>query len=472
MFICQLYRLKSFDLIMRRIILTNILILFSTMLYAYDFSSSCTTGQTLYYNIIDSVGHRVGVTYPGPSIDSAWFNHDQPSGDLVIPNSVNYNGHQYLVTEIESCAFAKCIGLNGILELPHSITTIGSYAFLHCGNIQVLYFNCEQCTSAFAAFEGCAFDTIYLGNSVTSIPYGIFANSNGITSIQIPASVQTIGTRAFYNCPNLARIDFSDSVVTIGDFAFSDCPMLDTISLINADTIGEYAFWGGRGLHSLSIGREVKEIGDFSFYLADAIDTVYCWSPNPPQLGEYSFSDSVCAGCLVVDCSALELYQSTQGWNGFQHIIVDTSFVIEANTNQPDYGFVIGSCDEICYGSTVIVEAIPFDGYLFEEWSDGDTCNPREITIQSDTTVIAQFAVYETLGFDDIVCCEDVNVVTSGRTLYLEAQCPTIFHVFDVVGRCYYRSISKEENAICTLPMGGVFVVVADNGLVKKTIVK
>lgn len=457
---------------MRRILLMNILVLFPTVLHAYDFSSSCTTGQTLYYNVIDSVRYRVSVTYPGDGIDRAYLNYDQPSGDLVIPSCVTYNGLQYLVTEIESHAFAKCSGLNGKLELPQSITNIGSYAFLHCGNIDVLYFNCVQCTSAFAAFEGCAFDTIYLGESVTVIPDGIFSNFNGITSIQIPSSVNTIGARAFYNCTNLSRIDFSDSIVTIGDFAFSDCPMLETVSHINADTVGEYAFWGCRGINSLSIGMKLKEIGDFAFFLADAIDTVYCWAPNPPFLGEYSFSDSVYAGCLVVGCSSLGLYQLASGWNGFQYIVMDTSFAIEATTNQPDFGFVTGSGDGLCYGDVVSVEAIPFDGYIFEVWSDGDTCNPREITIQSDTIVIAQFAVDSTTGFDDVVCCKDVNVVTFGRTLYLDAQFPTIFHIFDVVGKCYYRSVSKEENVICTLPMGGVFVVVVGNGLVKKTIVK
>ena len=455
---------------MKNIVIT-MLLLFSTVLYAYDFSSYCTTGQILYYNIIDSFGYRVSVIYPGPSIDSAYLNYDQPSGDLVIPGSVIHNGQQYLVTEIESCAFAKCTGLNGKLELPNSITSIGSYAFLHCGNIQLLYFNCERCTSAFAAFEGCAFDTIYLGDSVTVIPDGIFANSSGITTLQIPPSVQTIGARAFYNCHNLSRINFSDSVVAIGEFAFSDCPMIETLNQINADSMGEYAFWGSRGLHSLSIGSDVREIGDFAFFLANVIDTVYCWAPNPPLLGEHSFSDCLYADCLVVDCPSKELYQSAPVWNGFQHIEADTSFVIEATTNQPDCGFVTGSDDGICFGVDISVEAIPFDGYLFDKWSDGDSSNPRVITIQSDTIVAAQFAVDATVGLGDVACCEKVNVATSGRTLYLDASCPSIFHVFDVLGRCYYHSVSKEEKVSCTLPTDGVFVVVVGNGFVKKIIV-
>lgn len=454
-----------------RFFITIILLLFSTVLYAYDFSLDCATGQTLYYNVIDIVGYRVSVTYPGPSIDSAYLNYDLPSGDLVIPSCVTYNGQQYLVTEIETCAFAKCTGLNGKLELPHTITTIGSYAFLHCGNIQVLYFNCEHCTSAFAAFEGCAFDTIFLGDSVTVIPDGIFSNSSGITTLQLPASVHTIGARAFYNCPNLTRIDFSDAVVTIGEFAFSNCPMLETVSQINADTMGGYVFWGCRGLYSLSIGSEVKEIGDFAFFLADSIDTVYCWAPNPPLLGEHTFSDGLFAGCLVVSCSALELYQSAAGWGDFQNIVADTTFVLEVSASPSDYGFVTGSGDGFCMGEIRQIEAMPYEGFVFQNWSDGLTENPRDVVILCDTLFVAQFAVDSVLTIEETECCGDLVVVTSGKSINMTSACPELFHVYDIVGKCYYRSASKEIDACCIVPQSGVYVVVLGNGLVKKTIV-
>lgn len=438
---------------------------------AFDFSSNCAAGQTLYYKIVDSVELKVSVIYPGSSIDSAWLNYDQPSGDLIIPDSVTYNGQQYLVTEIESCAFAKCTGLNGKLELPHTITSIGSYAFLHCGNIQVLYFNCEHCTSAFAAFEGCAFDTIYLGDSVTVIPDGVFSNSNAITTLQIPASVHTIGARSFYNCPNLTRIDFSDSVVTIGDFAFSDCPMLESVSRINADTMGDYAFWGCRGLHSLTIGGDVKEIGDFAFFLVDLIDTVYCWAPNPPLLGDHSFSDGLSAGCLVVSCAALELYQAATGWGDFHIIVPDTTFVLGVEASPSDYGFVTGSGDGFCLGEICRIEAMPYQGFVFQNWNDGMTDNPRDIVILSDTLFVAQFAVDSTLTIEKIEYCGDLVVVAKGRSIKMTYTCPESFQVYDIVGKCYYRSASKEVDACCIVPQNGVYVVVLGNGLVKKTIV-
>lgn len=454
-----------------KLILTSFFALFSTFLYAFDFSSNCTSGQTLYYNIIDTIGYKVSVTYPGSNIDSAYTNYTKPTGDLVIPDVVNYNNHQYIVTAIEPGAFAKCSGLNGKLELPYSITTIGSYAFLHCGNIEALYFNCEQCTSAFAAFEGCSFDTIFLGDSVTMIPYGIFSNSDEITSIQIPASVQEIGVRAFYNCPNLERLYFSDSVIKIGEYAFSDCPSLEAIGTINTDTISDYAYWGCKNLHSITIGTSVQKIGDYAFFYASSIDTVRCLASMPPTLGENAFYNLPEDCVLIVNCDAFDSYQSAPGWNSFTNIMADHTYSLVAVSNQPDYGYVIGSDDGLCYDEVVSVEAIPYDGYLFQDWSDGETNNPREIKVLSDTIVIARFVVDSTLGIEEDVCWGDLSVVSAGHTIYVYSYTPAIIQIFDLVGRCLYGSKSKEENCSLTVPDSGVYVVVTDDNRVKKTVV-
>lgn len=477
-----------------RLLFTFFFVFCSFLLYAFDFSSMCSTSQTLYYNVIDSVGYKVSVIYPGPSIDSAYLNYDQPSGDLVIPSRVTYNGQQYLVTKIESCAFAKCTELNGKLELPYSITSIGDYAFLQCRNMQVLYFNCEHCTRAFAAFEGCEFDTIHIGNSVTIIPEGVFSNSKGISKIQIPASVQSIEDRAFYNCPNLERIDFSDSIVTIGKYAFSDCPLLETVSAINADCIDDYAFFNApllqsislgddvsnigdlsffscQGLLSLSIGRKVQEIGNYAFYKANSIDTIMCFVEHPPLLGEESFSNQSQYACLIVNCDAVDLYQVSPGWNIFSNIVADRSYSLECVANQLDYGYVSGSGNGFCYGESINIEAIPNNGFCFEEWSDGVTSNPREIVILSDTLFMARFAANPIVGIEESSCCEELIVVTIGKNINVSTSCPSIIQAFDIVGRCVYRSMEKEDGCSFTVSKEGVYVVVADNGNIKKTII-
>ena len=55
-------------------------------------------------------------------------------------------------------------------------------------------------------------------------------------------------------------------------------------------------------------------------------------------------------------------------------------------------GSVHASTDIIEVGDNVTISAEPFAGYYFKQWSDGNTDNPRTITLDKDTTIIAEFS--------------------------------------------------------------------------------
>lgn len=101
--------------------------------------------DNLYYNFTSD--STVCVTY---KIE----NYNSYSGDFVIPESINYDGKDYIVNAIDDKAFYNCSGLTSI-TIPNTITAIGSYAFYGCG---------------------------------------------GLTSVDIPNSDITIGAYAFYEC--------------------------------------------------------------------------------------------------------------------------------------------------------------------------------------------------------------------------------------------------------------------------------
>jgi len=71
----------------------------------------------IYYNLSTET-NTAEVTY-GP---------DYYSGDIVIPETVNYEGISYSVTSIGWEAFFRCSGLTSI-TIPNSVTSIGYYAF-------------------------------------------------------------------------------------------------------------------------------------------------------------------------------------------------------------------------------------------------------------------------------------------------------------------------------------------------------
>lgn len=107
-----------------------------------------------------------------------------------------------------------------------------------------------------------------------------------ITSVTIPATVETIGEKAFKNCSGLASIKIPASVKSIGKDAFYKTD--DVSSNLTAveieegsvlETIGEYAFYGCYKLKGVKIPASVKSIGNFAFS---------AWGKAPGEANESS----------------------------------------------------------------------------------------------------------------------------------------------------------------------------------------
>ncbi|MDR1203676.1 MAG: T9SS type A sorting domain-containing protein [Tannerellaceae bacterium] len=71
---------------------------------------------------------------------------------------------------------------------------------------------------------------------------------------------------------------------------------------------------------------------------------------------------------------------------GMCHVSVTT------NNSNMGIGFDSGSGDYLS-GNTVRIFAMSFSGYRFVQWNDGNTDNPRDITVTQDTSFIAEFEV-------------------------------------------------------------------------------
>ena len=125
------------------------------------------------------------------------------SGEVVIPESVEYEGATYSVTSIEEKAFYHCSGLTSV-TIPNGVTSIGNMAFRECTGLT----------------------SVTIPNSVTSIGQQAFAICSGLTSVTIPNSVTSIGYQAFYRCSGLTSVTIGNGVESIGKWAFAQCPEL------------------------------------------------------------------------------------------------------------------------------------------------------------------------------------------------------------------------------------------------------
>ncbi len=134
---------------------------------------------------------------------SLYINGIQPSGDLVISESV---------TTIPSYAFVNCVGLTSV-TIPDSVTSIGDYAFSGCTGLMSITIPGSVTSIGSSAFYGCTgLTSIVIPNSVTSIGDSAFFNCSSLTSITIPSSVTSIGKKMFMCCYNLSTINFEGTI--------------------------------------------------------------------------------------------------------------------------------------------------------------------------------------------------------------------------------------------------------------------
>ena len=122
------------------------------------------------------------------------------SGDIIIPETVDYDGKTYSVISIDKYAFEYCSGLTSV-TIGNSVTNIDDYAFYECSGLT----------------------SVTIGNSVTSIGRFAFAYCSGLTSVTIGNSVTSIGVNSFSGCSGLTSVTIPNSVTSIGTGAFGGC---------------------------------------------------------------------------------------------------------------------------------------------------------------------------------------------------------------------------------------------------------
>ncbi len=135
--------------------------------------------------------------------------------ELILPNSfTEHNGMEITEYEIYQYSFYNCSSLTSI-EIPASVTSIGSYAFYNCSGLTSIEIPASVTSVGSSAFSGCSdLKSVLFGENsqLTSIGWSAFFNCSGLTSIEIPASMTSIGSYAFSGCSSLTSISYTGTM--------------------------------------------------------------------------------------------------------------------------------------------------------------------------------------------------------------------------------------------------------------------
>ena len=130
--------------------------------------------------------------------------------------------------------------------------------------------------------------SVVIENGVTRIGTGAFTQS-GVTHIEIPVTVTSIGNDAFGLCRNLTEIALPGSLVSIGNDAFAYCTGLTDIEIPDTVTaIGDNVFWNCSGLKSMTIPEGVNCIPGNTFYGCSSL-TVITIPDSITAIGDAAF---------------------------------------------------------------------------------------------------------------------------------------------------------------------------------------
>ena len=133
------------------ILLLNMLLgMFVTTASAYDIEVPNADGVMIYY-VWQNDGTELAVSYGGKNVIMGKNNY---AGDVVIPESVVYEGNTYPVTGIASSAFSECPALTSV-TIPNSVTTIEESTFQQCVRLTSITLGSSVESVETFAFSGC-----------------------------------------------------------------------------------------------------------------------------------------------------------------------------------------------------------------------------------------------------------------------------------------------------------------------------
>ena len=258
--------------------------------------------------------------------------------------------------------FQSCRSLTTI-EIPASVETIKYSAFNGCTSLKTVTFEkgselktIEGYYQFYGAFSDCtSLTSIEIPASVETIGICAFSDCTSLTSIEIPASVETIEWYAFsyctslktvtfekgsklkmiqYNtfrdCTSLTTIEIPASVETIERGAFSGCTSLQTVTFEKGSQLktieGDWS-WGGAFSNctalttvDMSACTQVTRIEFRAFYEDSKLQLFKIGTRTPPSCGDDVFTGINSYSVLKVPAGCVDAYKNAYGWKEFTTI--------------------------------------------------------------------------------------------------------------------------------------------------------
>lgn len=217
---------------------------FNTLTYAISIPDKVTSiGDYAFYNTsIQSVTIGLSVKTIGKDVfkdcnQLANVTWNAKLMDLSQTSVDVFNNMESIKTfsfgdKVEDIPANLCQGCKGItsITIPKSVSSVGNKAFANCRGLKDVVWKAEKCSSAYSTFDGLPNITSFtFTDGVKMVPAYLCQYLSGLIQINLPKTVESIGTSAFEGCVNLKNLYLCVAGQNVGVDAFKGCSSLSSI---------------------------------------------------------------------------------------------------------------------------------------------------------------------------------------------------------------------------------------------------
>lgn len=252
-----------------------------------------------------------------------------------------------------------------------------------------------------------------IGNTLTEIPDGAFANCKELKELTLGGGLERIGANAFSGC-GLTEVVIPPSVSSIGEMAFAD----------NAD------------LKEVKIGHGITEIGEKAFDGCNNLANIYIAAQTPPSAPNNTFS-SFNAPLWLTDEDSFEAYSNSPVcWHSFEDNLLAMKPVEALTTDNP---LIEGNPGDKLHLTVNVEPADATLPHIF--WTSSD---PSVATVDNEGNVtFTAEAAAAVAGQDDT---EEEMLYDTVRSCVIRAQ--SMYAGVPVLELNVNKSIPEEDPAV------------------------
>lgn len=206
-----------------------------------------------------------------------------------------------------SGAFYNCTNLKRV-TLPEGLTAIGANCFRECSKLESIDLPATVGSLGNLAFYNCkALTAIVIPEGVETIPRSLFANCSALTSATLPSTLKSMESEAF-SSTGLKEITIPEGVTSLGNNLFNACKSLESVQLPDALTaIPSKLCYNCSALTTVNMPSKLETVGSDAFYQCSKLQDV-TFPETLKSLDERSFGGCSAFTRIVIDIPEIANY--------------------------------------------------------------------------------------------------------------------------------------------------------------------